>query len=48
MSQVHPGVDVEDVRAATGWQLRVSPDLSTTEAPTERELGVLRAFKEDE
>ncbi|TMZ39924.1 CoA-transferase subunit beta, partial [Klebsiella pneumoniae] len=41
-----PGVDVEQVREATGWQLRVSPELSTTEPPTEQELTVLRALKE--
>ncbi len=46
LTQVHPGVDVEQVREATGWQLRVSPELSTTEPPTEQELTVLRALKE--
>ena len=42
LTAVHPGVTVEQVRAATGWQLQVAPDLATTPAPTEQELTVLR------
>ena len=42
LTAVHPGVDVADVLAVTGWPLRVSPDLTTTAAPTEPELTVLR------
>lgn len=45
LTQVHPGVDVERVREATGWDLRVSPELSTTEPPTDRELTVLRELQ---
>lgn len=39
---VHPGVELDDVRAATGWDLQVSPDLHTTDEPTDEELRVLR------
>lgn len=39
---VHPGVPVDQVRAATGWDLAVSPDLSVTSAPSEQELDALR------
>jgi glutaconate CoA-transferase subunit B len=42
---VHPGVAVEDVRAATGWDLRVDDDLSVTDPPTDEELVALRALK---
>ena len=42
LTAVHPGVAVEQVRAATGWPLRVVPDPVTTEPPTDRELRVLR------
>ncbi|MGH3744301.1 MAG: CoA-transferase subunit beta, partial [Mycobacteriales bacterium] len=42
LTGVHPGVDVSDVRAATGWPLRVAPDLVTTEPATAQELTVLR------
>lgn len=38
----HPGVELDDVRAATGWDLQVSPDLHTTDEPTDEELRVLR------
>jgi glutaconate CoA-transferase, subunit B len=41
---VHPGVDVERVRAATGWSLAVADDVHETEPPTELELQVLRAL----
>jgi len=42
LTSIHPGVDVGTVRKATGWALKVSGALQTTEAPTTRELGVLR------
>ncbi|MDA8292265.1 MAG: CoA-transferase subunit beta [Actinomycetota bacterium] len=41
---VHPDVSVAAVRAATGWPLRVSPDLSTTAPPSPAELAALRAL----
>jgi glutaconate CoA-transferase subunit B len=44
LESVHPGVTVEEVRAHTGWDLRVSPALRTTPAPTPEELEVLRRF----
>jgi glutaconate CoA-transferase subunit B len=42
---VHPGVDVDHVREATGWPLRVREPLETTEPVTERELSELRALR---
>lgn len=42
LTAIHPGVDVEQVRAATGWDLLVSNDLRTTPDPTDAELSVLR------
>jgi glutaconate CoA-transferase, subunit B len=42
LTALHPGVEVEAVRAATGWRLAVSADLAVTEAPTAEELGILR------
>jgi glutaconate CoA-transferase subunit B len=42
---IHPGVEVEEVRAATGWDLRVADDLSVTEAPLDGELAALRSLK---
>lgn len=45
LSQLHPGVEVEQVRAATGWDLKVSPELSRGPVPTETELKTLRELK---
>src|SRR3954469_8927155 len=42
LTTLHPGVDVEQVRSATGWDLRVAADLATTPEPTEQELSALR------
>jgi glutaconate CoA-transferase subunit B len=42
---VHPGVAVDDVLAATGWDLRVEDGVGPTEPPTEEELVALRALK---
>ena len=39
---VHPGVSVDDVRSATGWDLRVAGDLATTPEPTAEELRLIR------
>jgi hypothetical protein len=38
---VHPGVTVEDVAAATGFELVVPDDVPTSRAPTEAELALL-------
>jgi glutaconate CoA-transferase subunit B len=43
--QLHPGVDVERVRAATGWPLAVSKNLRETPAPAAEALKVLRDLK---
>jgi glutaconate CoA-transferase, subunit B len=42
---IHPGVEVEQVRDATGWPLRVRDDLRATDPPSERELGTLREMR---
>lgn len=42
LTHVHPGVSVDEVRAATGWELLVSPDLSETAEPDDAELSALR------
>ncbi|GAA1750780.1 CoA-transferase subunit beta [Streptomonospora arabica] len=42
--QLHAGVTVDEVRAATGWELAVSPDLAATPEPTAEELSVLRSL----
>jgi glutaconate CoA-transferase subunit B len=42
---LHPGVELDDVREATGWELRVTGDLGTTEPVTEHELETLRELR---
>ena len=45
LTALHPGVTVEQVRAATGWALEVSDELGETTPPTERELTTLRSMR---
>jgi glutaconate CoA-transferase subunit B len=46
LTRLHPGVEVADVRAATGWALAVADPLPRTDPPTDRELAVLRRLRE--
>lgn len=45
LTDVHPGVEVADVSAATGWTLRIADDLSQTVPPTADELTTLRRLE---
>jgi glutaconate CoA-transferase subunit B len=45
LTHVHPGVDVEAVRSATGWPLKVAREVAVSAAPTARELEVLRSLE---
>lgn len=47
LTSVHPGVDVDAVRKATGWPLKVAPQVATTPPPTAGELAVLRQLNAD-
>ncbi|MFV2017022.1 CoA-transferase subunit beta [Micromonospora sp. LOL_023] len=42
LTQLHPGVTLDQVTAATGWPLKVTADPTTTAAPTPHELATLR------
>ena len=42
VDSLHPGVTVDDVRAATGWRPKISDSLATTAAPTAAELRLIR------
>jgi glutaconate CoA-transferase subunit B len=42
LAALHPGKTVEEARENTGWDLKVSPALRTTEMVTEKELKILR------
>ena len=41
---VHPGVDAAHVKANTGWELKIAPDLRCTPEPTAEELSMLDRF----
>jgi glutaconate CoA-transferase subunit B len=45
LTQVHPGVSVEQVREKTGWPLRIAEDLQEADPPSEEELRVLRELR---
>jgi glutaconate CoA-transferase subunit B len=45
LTSVHPFVSVDDVRAVTGWELRVAADLRVTDAPSLIELAALRELE---
>ncbi|HEY3775736.1 MAG TPA: CoA-transferase [Solirubrobacteraceae bacterium] len=42
LTQIHPGVEVDQVRQATGWDLRVAEDPARTQPATDEELSALR------
>ena len=46
LAQVHPGVTEDEIREATGWNLKTAPDVTETEAPTAAELSTLRDLQE--
>jgi glutaconate CoA-transferase, subunit B len=41
---LHPGVSVDEVKVATGWALRVAPDVAVSPPPKADELVALRAL----
>jgi len=45
LMSVHPGIDVDEARAATGWPLRIADDVTITEPPTRAELDTLRSLQ---
>jgi glutaconate CoA-transferase subunit B len=47
LASVHPGHSVEEVRASTGWDLKVAGDVSETSEPTKSELEAIRRFDPD-
>ncbi len=42
LTSLHPGVTLDQVREAVGWELRCAPAVGETPAPTEEELRLLR------
>jgi glutaconate CoA-transferase subunit B len=46
LTALHPGVDLQTAREATGWPLCVAESLSETAPPTSAELAALRALQD--
>lgn len=44
VASIHPGVSKEQVREATGWNVRFASDVETTPEPREDELAVIARF----
>jgi glutaconate CoA-transferase subunit B len=42
VESIHPGVECEDVREATGWDIEFADDVGETAPPTEDELRLIR------
>jgi glutaconate CoA-transferase, subunit B len=42
LDSLHPGTTLEDVRAATGWEVGVAATLAETQAPSAEELRLIR------
>lgn len=42
LASVHPGVTVDEVRAATGFELVIGEDVPCTREPTAEELRLIR------
>ena len=42
LTSLHPGCTVEQVRENTGWNVRISSELTTTEVPNDEELRIIR------
>ncbi|GFE21355.1 hypothetical protein Sliba_18080 [Streptomyces nigrescens] len=45
LTDLHPGVTIHQVRAATGWDLKEADRIGVTAPPTAAELAALRALK---
>jgi glutaconate CoA-transferase subunit B len=44
VSTLHPGVTVDDLKANTGWNVKISPDVRPTPEPSESELTAIREY----
>lgn len=47
LASVHPGVEVDDVVANTGWKLRVADDVMPTPEPSAEELKAIREYDKE-
>lgn len=46
LTHLHPGVTLEEARAATGWELKSASEVRRTEPPSAHEIAVLRELEQ--
>lgn len=44
LTRLHQGIEVDEVRRANGWDLKIAADVDRTAPPTEYEISSLRTF----
>jgi glutaconate CoA-transferase subunit B len=47
LASAHPGIEIDDVLANTGWKLRVADDVGVTPEPTAEELHAIRDYDKE-
>ncbi len=47
LASVHPGIEIDDVLANTGWKLRVADNMITTQEPNAEELKAIREYDKE-
>lgn len=47
LDSIHPGVELEDVLASTGWQLKCAEKIQKTSEPSALELQVIREYDKE-
>ncbi len=44
LAAIHPGAELDDIKANTGWPVRISPNLTQTPPPSRTERELIRRF----
>ena len=47
LSSLHPGVELDQVKNETGWELETAPELNVTARPTREQIGIIRKYDPD-
>jgi len=47
LASLHPGIELDDVRSNTGWELRISDQLGVTSEPGPEELQAIREYDKE-
>jgi glutaconate CoA-transferase subunit B len=44
LDSLHPGVKVEDIAKEVQWELKIAPEVKTSEPPTTKQVEILRTL----